>query len=182
MPSLFYLTQSLLLLLLFPLHAHASVLKRGNDDPFYQPPAHWRSKQPGDILRWRKIEPKFIGGDFNVAEAYQLLYRTSQDTPDEPQHTVTTAFVPHNAKKDTLLVGSTAQDANGQQCTPSAGYTYNSETNFVFWLDETFFSPIPSRGLHYDNPRQGRSKERLCCRPDGGLHDLGFDSCDSEFQ
>ncbi|KAI3617031.1 hypothetical protein CBS9595_002940 [Malassezia furfur] len=139
MLSLFYLAQSLFLLLLFPLYGHASVLKRGNNDPFYQPPAHWKSKQPGDILRWRKIEPKFIGGDFNVAEAYQLLYRTSQNTPNEPQHTVTTILVPHNAKKDILVVGSVAQDANGQQCTPSAGYTYNSESNFVFWLDETFF-------------------------------------------
>lgn len=67
----------LLRYLLFILHAilsaHAFVLKRGNNDPFYQPDEGWQSKQPGEILRWRKIEPKFIGGDFNVAAAYQLL-------------------------------------------------------------------------------------------------------------
>lgn len=129
----------LIFLFFVALNGHAFVLKRCNDDPFYQPDEGWQSKQPGEILRWRKIEPKFIGGDFNVAEAYQLLYRTSLNTPNEPSHTVTTILVPHNAKKDALVIGSTAQDANGQQCTPSAGYTYNSQTNIVFWLDETFF-------------------------------------------
>lgn len=130
---------SLWLALCLPVLVNALILNRGVNDPFYQPEDGWKNKEPGDILRWREIHPKFIGGNFNVASAYQLLYRTSQNTPDQPDHTVTTILVPHNAKKNSLVVGSVAQDANGKQCTPSAGYTYNSQTNVVFMLDETFF-------------------------------------------
>ena len=130
---------SLWLALCLPVLVNALILNRGVNDPFYKPEDGWKNKEPGEIPRWREIHPKFIGGNFNVASAYQLLYRTSQNTPDQPDHTVTTILVPHNAKKNSLVVGSVAQDANGKQCTPSAGYTYNSETNIVFMLDEAFF-------------------------------------------
>ena len=46
-------------------------------DKFYKPPIGWQDKKPGEILRWREIEPKFLYSDFKVKEAYQLLYRTS---------------------------------------------------------------------------------------------------------
>ncbi|WFD45263.1 hypothetical protein MPSI1_003945 [Malassezia psittaci] len=122
-----------------------SAVKRDSTDPFFSPPKGWKSKSPGDVLRWRKIQPKFLDSNFNVAAAYQVLYRTSQNTPDEPQHTVTTILVPYNAKKNALVVGATAQDSNGPQCTPSAGYTYET-LNFVLILDQTFFQQYLEEG------------------------------------
>ncbi|WFD36902.1 hypothetical protein MCUN1_003793 [Malassezia cuniculi] len=126
--------------------ASALVIPRDANDPFYTPDDGWKDKQPGDILKWRSIQPKFLEQDYSVAEAYQLLYRTSHNHADEPSHTVTTILIPHNAKRDHLVVGSSAQDANGPQCSPSAGYTYNSASNILFMLDETIFMQYLNEG------------------------------------
>ncbi|WFD34150.1 hypothetical protein MCUN1_000986 [Malassezia cuniculi] len=126
--------------------AAAYVVPRDANDPFYTPDAGWEDKQPGDILKWRAIQPKFLTQDFSVAEAYQLLYRTSHNKASEPSHTVTTILIPHNAKRDHLVVGSTAQDSNGPQCAPSAAYTYNSATNVIVTIDQTIFTQYLNEG------------------------------------
>ena len=63
---------------------HTATAKKGftpDKDPFYKPPGGWKDKDPGDILRWRKIEPKFLYTDFDVKEAYQLsLIHISEPT------------------------------------------------------------------------------------------------------
>lgn len=122
----------------------AAVIRR--DDSFFTPDEGWEDKKPGDILRWRSIEAKFLEQDFKVAEAYQVLYRTTHNRAEEASHTVTTILVPYNAKKDALVVGSAAQDANAQQCTPSASLTYNSGHNAVFMVDEYNFMQFMREG------------------------------------
>ncbi|KAL4399738.1 triglyceride lipase [Malassezia pachydermatis] len=117
-------------------------------DSFYNPPPGWQHKKPGDILAWREIKPKFLFTDFKVEKAYQVMYRTSQNTADEPQYTVTTILVPFNAKKDKLMVGSEAVDACGVQCTPSYGYLGGAITQDSggFQLDEAEFLPFLRKG------------------------------------
>lgn len=124
--------------------SHAVVIRR--DDAFYTPDDGWKNKNPGDILKWRKIKPQLLDQDVNVEEAYQVLYRTSHNHEDEPSHTVTTILVPHKAKKNKLVVGSTAQDANGKQCTPSASFTYASSENLVLMVDKYLFMPYLQDG------------------------------------
>ncbi|KAL4401730.1 triglyceride lipase [Malassezia pachydermatis] len=90
-------------------------------DPFYKPPKGWESKPLGTILRSRKIEPKGLF-DLKVKEAWQILYRTSYVTEDQPTTTVTTVLVPFNAADDKLLTFGYFEDANGPQCAPSNGF------------------------------------------------------------
>lgn len=122
-------------------------------DPFYRPPQGWESKQPGDILNWREIQPAFYYAELKVAKAYQILYRTSQNTPDEPSHTVTTVLVPHNSKLNKLVVGSQAVDSCGPQCAPSYGflggaYTQNSggfQPGYLPFLTLGYVMTIPDK-------------------------------------
>lgn len=65
-------------------------------DPFFKPEKGKKKKKPVDILRTRSLEPKVFGTGFNVKEAYQILYRTSHNTPEESSHVVTTVLVPYN--------------------------------------------------------------------------------------
>lgn len=117
-----------------------------DQDPFFEPEKGWKDKNPGDILRTRSFEPKFFGTGFNVKEAYQILYRTSHNSPREPSHTVTTVLVPYNARPNTLVVLAEAQDANAPRCAPSYGYGTGSVESIGFVLDETMFLPYLKEG------------------------------------
>lgn len=117
-----------------------------DNDPFFTPHKGWENRKPGDILRTRSFKAKFFGTGFNVKEAYQILYRTSHNTADEPSYTVTTVLVPYNAKPDILVVLSEAQDANGPQCRPSQGYESGSLESLGFVLDEAMFLPYLNEG------------------------------------
>lgn len=117
-------------------------------DPFYKPAHGWADKKPGDILRWRKIEPKFLYSDFKVKEAYQLLYRTTLNKKSEAAHTVTTVLVPHGAKNDTLVAAVEAIDSNPAKCSPSYGYLGGAldQASEAFTLDEVLFMPYLEMG------------------------------------
>lgn len=141
---------------------HTATAKKGftpDKDPFYKPPGGWKDKDPGDILRWRKIEPKFLYTDFDVKEAYQLLYRTSMNKESEPAYTVTTVLVPRGAKKDTLVAGVEAVDANAPQCAPSYGYLGGAldQASVGFSLDEVLFLPYLEMGHIVTVPDHGGS-------------------------
>lgn len=117
-------------------------------DKFYKPPIGWQDKKPGEILRWREIEPKFLYSDFKVKEAYQLLYRTSWNNASQPSYTVTTVLVPYNARNDTLVAGLEAMDANAPQCAPSYGFLGGAldQASDGFSLDEIEMLPYLTMG------------------------------------
>lgn len=77
-------------------------------DDFYKPPSGFESTALGSILRHRPV-PRPISLDnktpVKVEAAWQLLYRT-QNAVGDPEATVVTVLVPHNAKKNNLFVYS----------------------------------------------------------------------------
>ncbi|WFD19857.1 hypothetical protein MCAP1_002097 [Malassezia caprae] len=105
-------------------------------DPFYEPPSNWEDKPLGHIYRSREVNVTAIL-EFNIAKAYQLLYRTSYANKSEPTTSVTTIIIPHNAQKDKLVAYGDWEDANGPQCAPS------------YVLQKGLFGPDPSVVLNY---------------------------------
>ena len=86
-------------------------------DPFYAPPAHLASYQPGTILRWRAVT---ISGVSDASAAYQLLYRTT-DATGQAIAAVTTLALPSNpatGPRD-LISGFPAEDSLTTNCAPS---------------------------------------------------------------
>lgn len=77
-------------------------------DDFYKPPSGYESAAPGSILRHRAV-PNPISLDnktpIKVEAAWQLLYRT-QNSVGDPEATVVTVLVPHNAKRNNLFIYS----------------------------------------------------------------------------
>ncbi|WFD24531.1 hypothetical protein MEQU1_003233 [Malassezia equina] len=108
---------------------------------------------PGTVLRTRKVDIKSIF-DVRVTEAWQLLYRTTYLSDDEPTTTVTTVLIPHEAKKDKLVLYGNYQDSNGPQCAPSYSYragiltdvaaTANMATVLIF-LQEGYVVTVPDK-------------------------------------
>lgn len=89
-----------------------------DQDPWYQPPDGWKDAKVGTVFRSRKVELKTLVKD-NLKEVWQLLYRTTYVTDDQPTTSVTTVMVPHNADADKLVMFADFIDANGPQCAPS---------------------------------------------------------------
>ena len=101
------------------------------DDPWYVPPEGFESTAPGTILRSRT--PPYPMAAFgvakvNVAEAHQLLYRTTNSFGD-PIATVSTILVPHNADYTKLLSYQVAQDAADPNCAPSYAFQFEAARN-----------------------------------------------------
>ncbi|KAI3618571.1 hypothetical protein CBS9595_002934 [Malassezia furfur] len=112
---------------LTPLHPRAFILSPEND-PFYQPPAGWEDKEPGTVLRSRRITPTLLTFDnINVEHAYQLLYRTTGTYESDAAVTATTILVPYNAKKNKLVAHLTYVDADGSKCALSYGIRKGSQ-------------------------------------------------------
>ena len=109
---------SMLPLLLCLLVSLTSVL--GAPEAFFRPPAGWREKRPGEVLRSRTVHPQlFDKGPVNVT-AHQVLYRTSGTAPSEASHTVTTVLVPEQPLKDQLVLFAPEEDSVSATCAPSA--------------------------------------------------------------
>ncbi|KAK3196468.1 hypothetical protein K4F52_000350 [Lecanicillium sp. MT-2017a] len=94
-------------------------------DPFYQPPDGFESKEPGDVLRSRRIIAGFFGLIPDPIEAYQVLYRTTA-IDGSPIATVTTIFKPLFAKRDRFVAFNTAYDSSSIDCSPSYAYQLGS--------------------------------------------------------
>ncbi|WP_405137605.1 lipase family protein [Nocardia sp. NBC_01388] len=87
-------------------------------DPFYTPPAGWDSQAPGTILNSRPVEVASMGPQAQDADAWQLLYRTT-DVDGNPMATVTTVLRPRNGQVKGLISYQAAEDASAPQCAPS---------------------------------------------------------------
>jgi hypothetical protein len=76
-----------------------------NADPFYRPPPGYESAAPGSILRYRKSPHGVTLDDteaVQVKASWQVLYKT-QNSVGNPEATVVTIIIPHNAKKGHLF-------------------------------------------------------------------------------
>lgn len=101
---------------------HGKVVLSPSKDPFYQPPKGYEKETPGTILRSRTLGAKslaaFSAFPQNIANAYQFLYRTT-DALGNPDATVTTLMVPHNANASRLVSYQVMQDSASTDCNPS---------------------------------------------------------------
>ncbi|MEV6072208.1 lipase family protein [Nocardia sp. NPDC052001] len=87
-------------------------------DPFYTPPSRWDSQAPGTILNSRSVEVVSLGPQAQDADAWQLLYRTT-DTAGQPMATVTTVLRPRTGQIKGLISYQPATDASAPHCAPS---------------------------------------------------------------
>lgn len=140
-----------------------------DQDPFYYPPKGWQNKAPGTVLRSRKIQAASVGLLKFDINAWQMLYRTSGVTKDQPLHTVTTVLVPTNAKHDHVVTISSPENANYIRCAPSYAFRYSGVleiTNFeprweqmiyTLYLDEGWIVNAPD----HEGPESAFSAGRL---------------------
>ncbi|GAD82220.1 lipase family protein [Nocardia asteroides] len=97
---------------------HAEPLPTPQHDPFYTPPLGWDSQAPGTILNSRPVEVASLTPQTQDADAWQLLYRTT-DTGGMPMATVTTVLRPRTGQVKGLISYQPATDASAPQCAPS---------------------------------------------------------------
>lgn len=124
----------------------ASAVATPDSDSFYQPTGDWQTAHAGDILAWRSIDVDSSNFGKSLKEAYQILYRTNQNSPDEPQHSVTTVLVPSNVLKNKLVVAGEAQDSNAAWTAPSYGLSSGSQGSPNFVVDEALLLPYLEAG------------------------------------
>ncbi|MFF2087455.1 lipase family protein [Nocardia sp. NPDC058176] len=98
--------------------AGAEPLPTPQHDPFYAPPSGWESEAPGAILNSRPVEVASLGPQAQDADAWQLLYRTT-DVDGRPMATVTTVLRPRTGPVNGLISYQPATDASAPQCAPS---------------------------------------------------------------
>ncbi|MGS2809871.1 lipase family protein [Nocardia sp. MW-W600-9] len=97
---------------------HADPLPIPQNDPFYTPRSGWDSAAPGTILNSRPVEVASLQPQAQDADAWQLLYRTT-DTDGRPMATVTTVLRPRTGQVKGLISYQPATDASAAQCAPS---------------------------------------------------------------
>ncbi|MCX4091046.1 lipase family protein [Nocardia sp. alder85J] len=88
------------------------------DDPFYRPPADFGAAAPGTILRSRPVTLSSISLLADKAQAWQLLYRTT-NSQGQPMATVTTVLRPIAGPVHGLVSYQIPEDASTAQCAPS---------------------------------------------------------------
>jgi hypothetical protein len=101
-----------------PRHVGAERPLPPQHDVFYEPPRGWADKEPGAILRSRRVELASFGELPLEVAAWQLLYRTT-GAQGRPTTTVTTVIRPSNGRVRGLVSYQIAEDASGPQCAPS---------------------------------------------------------------
>ncbi|KAL4400564.1 triglyceride lipase [Malassezia pachydermatis] len=123
------------------------------NDPFYTPPDGWQDKPNGHIFRSRKVELQTLFHT-NVEEAWQVLYRTTYASDDQPTTSVTTIMVPYNAKRNGVVVYGDFEDSNAPQCAPSYAFRAgplnapSSKVNMVItfpFLQEGYIVTVPDK-------------------------------------
>ncbi|MEV4157597.1 lipase family protein [Nocardia salmonicida] len=93
-------------------------------DDFYTPPAGYESSAPGAILASRPVTTKMLLQFPVNAQAWQLLYRTT-DGQGRPHAAVTTVLIPRGpAEPRPLLSFQMAYDAVQRECMPSHTLTH----------------------------------------------------------
>ncbi|MFC9894604.1 lipase family protein [Nocardia sp. NPDC127579] len=104
------------------------------NDPFYTPSEGWSSKAPGTILNSRPVEVASLEPSAQDAEAWQLLYR-STDTDGRPMATVTTVLRPRTGQVKGLISYQVAEDASAPQCAPSFALRQGAPDKYDSSLD-----------------------------------------------
>ncbi|WP_405138025.1 lipase family protein [Nocardia sp. NBC_01388] len=100
-------------------------------DAFYDPPAGYESEAPGTILKSRPIVAKALELFPVNAQAWQLLYRTT-DADGSPYAAVTTVLIPDGpAKPRPLLSYQMAYDSIARDCMPSYSLQYSSPLDLL---------------------------------------------------
>ncbi|MFB7718798.1 lipase family protein [Nocardia sp. NPDC056100] len=114
----------------------ADPMSTPQNDPFYIPPSGWESHAPGTILNTRPVELASLAPQAQDADAWQLLYRTT-DSAGQPTTTVTTVLRPRTGQIKGLITYQPATDASAPQCAPSfvlrqgAPDKYDSSLDFI---------------------------------------------------
>jgi hypothetical protein len=101
-----------------PAVASAAAPPPPQNDPFYQPPSGYEATAPGTVLRSRVTTATAFGNLPQHAQAWQILYRTT-DTQGRPEATVTTVLEPAGATPSAtrpLLSYQVAEDSAAPQC------------------------------------------------------------------
>ncbi|WFD24811.1 hypothetical protein MEQU1_003516 [Malassezia equina] len=84
-------------------------------------------------------------------ESWQLLYRTTYTSDNEP---ATTVLIPHNAQAAKLVLYAEYQDSNGLKCMPSYSYRAGAQADFaetmniatvLVFLQEGYVVTIPDK-------------------------------------
>jgi pimeloyl-ACP methyl ester carboxylesterase len=135
-------------------------------DPFYKPPEGFESKEPGTILRNRRVIASFFGLLPDFVETHQLLYRTTA-IDGSPIATVTTVFKPLIAKRDRFVAFNTAYDAAATICNPSYNYQLGAlQTDLIssveyFIIKAYLLSGYTVASADYEGPDAAFSAGRL---------------------
>lgn len=93
------------------------------------PPEGYEKKEPGTILKSRKVDPYSFGISKINATGYDVLYRTSAANESEPMATLMKVLVPDNPSKDKVVIHNTVEDASAYKCSPSASLHHSKFVN-----------------------------------------------------
>ncbi|WP_336082981.1 lipase family protein [Nocardia sp. SSK8] len=113
-------------------------------DDFYTPPAGYAATAPGTVLDSRPVVAKLLQQFPIDAQAWQLLYRTT-DGEGGPYAAVTTVLMPRGpARPRPLLSFQMAYDALRRECMPSYSLTHGSLTDLLDTAKQSGRSTVPS--------------------------------------
>lgn len=118
-----------------------------DDDPWYDDPPNLRGYAPGQIVRSRVVQTRFVGLPVPVFSK-QLLFR-SNDVHGRPIVTATTVLIPGipwNGSPRPVLSYQEAIDSTDSSCNPS--YTLRTGTmkelaQTQYWLEQGFAVNVP---------------------------------------
>lgn len=85
-------------------------------DPFYLRPDNISLYKPGEVIRFRVINPNYKVA--NAGRTTQILYRTT-NTQGHPSATVTTAIEPANGSPPRMMLYNIWEDSTNRDCAPS---------------------------------------------------------------
>ena len=89
---------------------------------FGYPPAGYEDKDPGTVLKVKKIQPYEVGISKINATGYKVLYRSSARSPSEPMAATMMLLVPHNPDTGKVIIHAPPEDAPATECAPSNVY------------------------------------------------------------
>jgi hypothetical protein len=118
-----------------------------DDDPFYRAPNNTADYNPGEIIRYRKVQSPgyFTNLNGNISATYQVLFR-SADNFDEATAAVTTVLVPHNANVTKLLSYQNIMDSSATKCGPSYTLRLSEASQPLEIVESTFLQAALNEG------------------------------------
>ncbi|RMI30551.1 lipase family protein [Nocardia stercoris] len=164
---------------------HALPIATPDQDPWYQAPDDLADYAPGQILRTRQVQTRFVGLPVPVYTE-QLLFR-SENVHGDPIATATTVIVPGipwTGSPRPVVSFQEAIDSTDSSCNPSHTLqvgTFKEATLAVSWLAQGFAINIPDFDGEFDTfatEDEGKmvldSLRAMKSEPQLGLHDSGI--------